>query len=106
MPSFALAHIGQFFGALAWRLPFIFTPSLIGFIIESDGRRIDETPSRKEVLLNCAHVLVYNAADLSIGVMTGYCLLLLFDNVLHYKAPIQFDGGAFEVFALSCLAIA
>jgi sterol desaturase/sphingolipid hydroxylase (fatty acid hydroxylase superfamily) len=105
IPSFALAHIGQFFRALASRLPFIFAAYLIGFIIESDGRRIESIPSRKEVLLNSAHVLVYTAAELSVGVMTIYCLQLLFDNVLHYKAPIHFRGGAFEIFALSCLAI-
>jgi sterol desaturase/sphingolipid hydroxylase (fatty acid hydroxylase superfamily) len=106
MHTFALANIAQFFRALALRLPFIFTAYLIGFIIESDGRRIDSTPSRKEVLLNCAHVVVYNAADLTFGVMMSYGLVMLFNDILHYKAPIQITGGAFEVFALSCLAIA
>jgi biotin transporter BioY len=106
MPSFALAHIDKFFHDLAWRLPFVFGAFLIGFIIESDARRVDSTPSRKELLLNSANVLVYIAADLSIGVMTIYGLQRLFDNVLHYKAPIQFKGGAFEIFALSCLAMA
>jgi sterol desaturase/sphingolipid hydroxylase (fatty acid hydroxylase superfamily) len=96
----------HFFSALAWRLPAVFAVYLIGYIIESDSRRIDGVPSRKEVLLNSAHVLVFHAADLSIGVMTIYYLKLLFDKVLHYKAPIHFRGGAFEVFALSCLAVA
>ena len=41
-------------------MPAVFGAYLIGFIIESDGRRIDETPSRKEVLLNSAHALVFS----------------------------------------------
>jgi sterol desaturase/sphingolipid hydroxylase (fatty acid hydroxylase superfamily) len=97
------AHIDHFFHEMAWRLPFVFTAYLIGFIIESDNRRIDSTPSRKEVLLNSAHVLVYNAADLSVGLITIYYLKLLLD-VFHYRAPIPINGGAFGVFALSCLA--
>jgi sterol desaturase/sphingolipid hydroxylase (fatty acid hydroxylase superfamily) len=95
----------HFFDALAWRLPAVFAVYLIGFIIESDGRRTDTIPSRKEVLLNSAHVLVFHAADLSIGVMTGYYLKLFF-NTIHYKAPIQFHGGALALLALSFLAIA
>jgi hypothetical protein len=40
------AHIDHFFHEMAWRLPFVFTAYLIGFIIESDNRRIDSTPQR------------------------------------------------------------
>jgi sterol desaturase/sphingolipid hydroxylase (fatty acid hydroxylase superfamily) len=99
-------HIAHFFSDLAWRAAGIFVIYLIGFVIESDGRRVVAKPSRKELLLNCAHVFVFYAADLSVGVMTVYYLKLFFDNVLHYKAPIRFHGGPFAVFALSCLAVA
>lgn len=97
--------MNHFFRDLAWRTLAIFAAYLIGFIIESDGRRPDGVPSRKEVLLNSAHVLVYQAADLSVGVMAIYYLKLFFDKI-PYKAPIHFRGGAFEVLALSCLAVA
>ena len=107
MIHFALAQIDHLFSDLASRVLTIFGAYLIGFIIESDGRRIDDAPSRKEVLLNSAHVLVFHAADLSIGAMAGYCLELFLHKILpFYKAPIHFHGGAFEVFALSCLAVA
>lgn len=98
-------HIDHFFRDLAQRVSVVFVIYLIGHVIESDGRRIDCIPSRKEVLLNCAHVFVFHAADLSIGVMTGYYLELFF-RTIQYKAPIQFHGGAFAVLALSFLAIA
>jgi hypothetical protein len=64
-------------------MPAVFGAYLIGFIIESDGRRIDGTPSRKEVLLNSAHALVFHAADLSIGVLT----------VPQVRASTWFDGA-------------
>lgn len=38
--------------------------------------------------------------------MTAYYLKLLVDKIPGYKAPIHFKGGAFEVFALSLLALA
>jgi sterol desaturase/sphingolipid hydroxylase (fatty acid hydroxylase superfamily) len=98
-------HIDNFFSDWAWRVAAVFTFYLIGFIIESNGR-IDAAPNRKGMLLNAAHVLVYNAADLSVGVMTAYYLKLLVDKIPGYKAPIHFHGGAFEVFALSCLSVA
>ena len=98
-------EIQHFFSDFAWRVVAVFSVYLIGFIIESGGR-VDSAPNRKGLLLNSAHVFVYHAADLSIGVMTVYYLNVLFDRVLHYKAPIHFRGGAFEIFALSCLAIA
>lgn len=101
-----ITPLDHFFRNLVTQVCVIFVAYLIGFVIESDGRRIDSTPSRKEVLLNSAHVLVYKVAELSIGVMTIYYLKLLLDNVLHYRAPIHFYGGTFEVLALSCLAIA
>lgn len=98
--------MAHFLQSLAFRVFAVFAIYLIGFIIESDGRN-RQTPNRKGVLLNLMHVFVYHAADLSIGLMTIYYLKLLFDNVLHYKAPIQFHGGgSFEVFALTCFALA
>jgi sterol desaturase/sphingolipid hydroxylase (fatty acid hydroxylase superfamily) len=105
MPHFALVDVSNFCRGLASRTFAIFAAYLIGFIIESDGRRPDGVPSRKEVLLNSAHVLVYQAADLSVGVMAIYYLKLFFDKI-PYRAPIHFRGGAFEVLALSCCAVA
>jgi sterol desaturase/sphingolipid hydroxylase (fatty acid hydroxylase superfamily) len=105
LPHFALAQIDHFFSDLAWRVGAVFAVYLVGFIIESSGK-VDNTPNRKGLLLNGAHVLVYHAADLSIGVMTAYYLKLLVHKIPHYKAPIQFHGGAFEVFALTCFALA
>src|SRR5207248_9190433 len=99
-----LPHVGHFFSDLAWRAVAAFAIYLIGFIIESGGR-IDDTPNRKGVLLNSAHVFVFYVADLSVGVVTAYYLKLLVDKIPSYKAPIQFHGGAFEVLALSCLAL-
>ncbi len=105
MTHFALAHVDHFFRGLAWRVAAVLAVYVIGFIVESDGR-IDDAPNRKGMLLNIGHVLVFHGADLSIGVMTGYYLTLLVDKIPFYKAPIQFRGGAFEVFALTCFAIA
>jgi sterol desaturase/sphingolipid hydroxylase (fatty acid hydroxylase superfamily) len=99
-------HLDHFFNDLVWSVVAVFPIYLIGYIIESDGRRIDSVPSRKELLLNCAHVLVFYAADLSVGVITIYYLKVFFDRVLHYKAPIHFHGGVLAVLALSFLAIA
>jgi sterol desaturase/sphingolipid hydroxylase (fatty acid hydroxylase superfamily) len=98
-------HIDHFFSDLAWRVLGVSAVYLIGIVIESGGR-VDKAPNRKGALLNSALTIVYNAADLSIGVMTAYYLKLLVDKIPGYRAPIHFRGGAFEVFALSFLAIA
>jgi sterol desaturase/sphingolipid hydroxylase (fatty acid hydroxylase superfamily) len=90
---------------LAWRALFVFPIFLIGSLIEERGK-IDDAPNHKGMLLNSVHALVFHGADLSIGVMTGYYLRLLFDKIPGYKAPIHFRGGAFEVFALTCFALA
>jgi sterol desaturase/sphingolipid hydroxylase (fatty acid hydroxylase superfamily) len=104
MTHFALAHTDNFFRGLAWRVAAVLAVYLIGFIVES-ASSID-VPNRKGVLLNIAHVLVFHGADLSIGVMTAYYLKLLVNGIPFYKAPIHFRGGAFEVFALTCFALA
>jgi sterol desaturase/sphingolipid hydroxylase (fatty acid hydroxylase superfamily) len=98
-------QVEEFFRDIAWCALGVAAFYIIGFIIESDGR-IDDAPNRKGVLLNSLQVLVFHAADLSLGVLTLYYVKLLFDHVLHYKAPLHFGGGAFAVFALSCVAIA
>jgi sterol desaturase/sphingolipid hydroxylase (fatty acid hydroxylase superfamily) len=105
MPHFALAHVDHFFRGLAWRVLAVFAVYLIGVLIE-EHRRIDDTPNRKGMLLNCAHVLVFHGAELSIGVLTATYLKLLVGKIPGYKAPIHFHGRAFEVFALTCLAVA
>ncbi len=105
MTHLALARIGQFFHVLAWRITFVFAIYLIGFIVESNGR-IDDTPNRKGILLNSLHVIVYHGADLSIGVMTSYYMMLLIHRIPFYKPPIHIRGGALQVFALTCLTIA
>jgi sterol desaturase/sphingolipid hydroxylase (fatty acid hydroxylase superfamily) len=89
---------------MAWRVSAVLAVYLIGFLIEENGR-IDDAPNREGLVLNSIHVLVFHAADLSIGVMIVYYLKLLFDNVWHYKAPIHFRGGAWGFFALTCLVI-
>jgi sterol desaturase/sphingolipid hydroxylase (fatty acid hydroxylase superfamily) len=99
------AHLDHFLGDLGWRVAAVFLVYLIGLLIEENGR-IDDAPNQKGLVLNSVHVLVFHGADLSIGVITVYYLKLLFDKGLHYKAPIHFHGGAFEILALSCLAVA
>jgi len=105
MAYLALPNSDSFSHALTVRVIAVFGVYLIGFIIESNGK-IDDTPNRKGMLLNSAHVFVFHGADLSIGVITGYYLTLLFHKIPNYKAPIQFHGGALEVLALTCLALA
>lgn len=80
----------------------IFTIYLIGFVIENDGRR--PAPSRKQLLLNSAHVFVYQAAGLTLGVITIYYLRLLFEKA-HYHSPIHLHGGGFSVLAFSLLVV-
>ena len=104
MTHFGL-QVEEFFRDIAWRAFGVFALYLIGFIIESNSR-VDDAPNRKGLMLNSLNVLVFHAADLSLGVFTAYYAKLLFDNVLHYKAPLYFGGGAFAVFALACVALA
>jgi sterol desaturase/sphingolipid hydroxylase (fatty acid hydroxylase superfamily) len=98
-------QVEEFFRDIAWRSFGVLAIYLIGFLIES-RQRIDDAPNRKGLMLNSVNLLVFHAADLSLGVLTLYYLKLFFDSVLHYKAPLYFGGGAFAVFALSCVAIA
>jgi len=87
-------HLDHFFRDLLWSVVAVFPIYLLGYIIESDGRRIDGIPSRKELLLNSAHVLVFYAADLSVGVMTIYYLKVFLTGFCTTRPLFTFTAGS------------
>ncbi len=93
------------FLTFASRAGYVLAIYLVGIIIESRWS-IDDTPNGNGLLLNCAHVFVYQFADIILGSLTFLGLLSLMNRFLpHYRPPFQFHGGAMEVFVLTCTAI-